>query len=152
MNVIAIARHGIGIAGPPTLGLAIARGIAIDCVRHAPADRLVIQAAGAEAEVAWLARCAARYRPADLPPGLALAVTIGLRTGESERLVGRLLVAEEETDLGERPAAIIRIGPDDLVLDRRDGSQPVPVRPAMIGLAEARSWAREQVGRQRPTV
>ena len=149
MNVIAIARHGIGIAGPPPLGLAIARGIVIDCIRHTEAEGLVIQAAGPEAETAWLARCAARYRAAELPSGLELAVTIGLRSGETARHIGRLLVAEAETQLGDRPAAIIRIGPDDLVLDRRDGSEPIPVRPAMVGLAEARSWAREQVGRHR---
>lgn len=152
MNVIAIARHGIGIAGPPPIGLAIARGMAIDCIRHAPAERLVIQAAGPEHEVAWLARSAARYRPAELPPGLELAVTIGVRVGATERLIGRLLIAATEPALGDRPTVIIRIGPDDLVLDRRDGSQPVPVQPAMVSLADARSWAREQVGRHRSAV
>ncbi|OJX62335.1 MAG: hypothetical protein BGO95_11175 [Micrococcales bacterium 73-13] len=153
MNVVAIARHGIGVAGVPPMGLAVARGIAIESIRHAEPERLALQAAGAEAELAWLARCAARYRPAPLPPGLELAISVGVRLGPhaaaAERLVARILVAEREAELGDRCGAVVRIGPERIVLDRRDGSPPTPVLSRLVGLAEAERWAREQVGRSR---
>ncbi|MBO9578233.1 MAG: hypothetical protein J7480_05630 [Microbacteriaceae bacterium] len=141
MNVIGILRHGIGIAGVPPIGLAIARGLVIDGIRHADPASLAIQAAGPEEERAWLRRIARVHRTAPLPPGLVLAI----RVGNGERAVGAVLVAERETDLGDRPGSILRIGLETIELDRRDGSPPVAVAPSLVGLAEAQAWARAHV-------
>lgn len=138
MNLIAIARRGIGIAGVPPVGLAIARGIAMDLIRHADPAVLELQVAGAHAERAWFAPLVARIRTAPLPPAVAFA----LRVANGPSVVGSLLVAEHETALGHRIGSVVRIGLDAIELDRRDGSVPIPVAPAFVALAEAEAWAR----------
>lgn len=138
MNLVALGRHGIGIAGVPPLALAIARGLAIEFVRHAQADTLAIEAAGPDAEAAWLTRLGANVRRAPLPPGLAFAC----RVANGQRVVGRVAVAEREADLGDRPATIVRVGTESVELDRRDGTPPLTVVPAFVGLAQAEALAR----------
>ncbi len=138
MNLLAIARHGIGICGTPPVAIAIARGIAIDCIRHADRSVLAIQAAGAEAERGWLARPAGRFRPSSLPPGLVLAVRIDNGTSP----VGSLIVAERESELGVRDGSVLRVGVEAVELDRRDGTAALRVLPRIVGLADAEAWAR----------
>lgn len=143
MNLVAIARHGIGVAGVPPLAIAIARGLAIDIVRHAEPQALVVQAAGPDAEAVWLTRLRADLRRAPLPPGIAFA----LRVANGASVVGSLLVAEREIDLGDRPGAVVRIGLEAIELDRRDGSATVPVAPTFVGLGQAEVLVRELSGR-----
>lgn len=138
MNLVAITRHGMGIAGVPPVAIAIARGLAIDCVRHAEPQALVIQAAGADAEAAWLTRLPGTLRRALLPPGIAFAVLVTNGTS----VVGNVLVAEREEVLGDRLGAIIRVGLESISLDRRDGSPPLPVTPRFVGLSQAETLAR----------
>ena len=133
MNLLAIARHGIGIAGVPPLGVAIARGLAIDLVRAADPARLVVQAAGDDAEARWLTRIRGRLLRAPLPQGIAFA----LRVGNGDAVVGSLLVAEREDELGDRPGAVLRIGVEVVELDRRDGTTPLVVEPRYVGVDQA---------------
>lgn len=142
MNLVAIARHGIGIAGVPPIAIAIARGLAIDFVRHAEPSALVVQAAGPDAEAAWLTRLPGTVRRAPLPPGIAFAVMVG--NGGS--IVGNVLVAEREADLGDRLATIVRLGLDSIELDRRDGSPPLPVVPRLVSLTQAEALVRGLTG------
>jgi len=130
---VGIARHGIGVSGAPVIALAVARGIVLDCVAHADPAALRLQLAGAERELAWMARLAGRVRRAPLPPGVSLAV----RIANGASTVGRVLVAERETELGERLAAVVRVGVETIELDRREGTPPVPVTPRLVSLAEA---------------
>lgn len=138
MNLIAVARHGIGIAGVPPLGIAIARGLAIELIGAADAEALAVQAAGADGEAAWLTRIRGRLRRAPMPPGIAFA----LRVENGTRVVGSLLVAERERDLGDRPGVVVRIGREAVELDRRDGSAPLPVTPRYVGLDQAAAMVR----------
>ena len=133
MNLIAIARHGIGITGPPPLAVAVARGIVLALIRHAEPSALVVQAAAGEAELGWLRRLARRMRAVSLPPGVAFAA----RVSNGDAVVGTVLVAEREADLGHRLGCVVRIGPSTIVLDRRDGSLPVEVAPEFLDLEGA---------------
>jgi len=138
MNVIAIARRGIGVVGVPPVGIAVARGIAIELIRHAEPGALVVQVAAADPEAVWLAKLASMVRRAPLPRGIAFAI----RVSNAARPIGAVLVAEHEHDLGHRLGCVIRLGPEAIVLDRRDGSPPTPVSPAFVDRAEAEALVR----------
>ena len=137
MNLLGIARHGIGIAGPPPVAVAIARGLALEIVATADPAALAIQAGGSDGEAAWLTTLPGRLRHAPLPPGIVFA----LRVTNGASTVGSLLVAEREADLGERPGVVVRIGLESVELDRRDGSPGVGVVPRFVGLEAARVGA-----------
>ncbi len=143
VHLIALARHGIGIVGPPPLAIALARTVVIELVRNAEPWALAIQVAGPPAEAAWLARLSGVISGAPLPPGIALAVRVANGTAP----VGAVLVAEREADLGPLPAAVLRIGGDAVELDRRDGAAPLPIAPVFTDRDGAADWARGRVGR-----
>jgi len=144
MNLIGVARHGIGIAGVPPIAISVARGIVIECVRHADRRALVVQAAAPDPEHSWLARLGGSFLRVPLPPGLAFAV----RIANGRSVVGGVLVAEREVDLGDRPGTLIRIGHETIELDRRDGSPALPVVPRFLGLVHAEALVRRLPGRE----
>lgn len=139
MNLLSVARHGVGIAGAPPVGVAIARALAIEFAAAADAERAVVQFGGSDVEATWLARLAPVVRRVPIPPGIVFAV----RVSNGTCVVGSLIVAERERDLGDRPGIVLRIGPRGVELDRRDGSSPLAVVPRLVGLEDARARTRQ---------
>jgi len=138
VNLLSVARHGVGIAGAPAVGVAIARGLAIEFAAAADAATAVAQFGGSDVEATWLERLATVTRRAPTPPGIVFAV----RVSNGPHVVGTLIVAERERDLGDRPGIVLRIGSTGVELDRRDGSPPFAVVPRLVGLEDARARTR----------
>ncbi len=140
MQLIAIARHGIGVAGPIPAAIALARTVALELVRCAEPRSLAVQAAGPPAELEWLARLPGLVRAAPLPPGVAFAV----RVANGDSPLGAVLAGERVEALGPRLAAVLGLGAEAVLLDRRDGSAPLRLAPEFTSRATAARWARER--------